>query len=351
MSSDKNLGRRDFLVAATVTFASARLGPIDKTNSLSSHADSSAQARTPGLSKPLSTSFEDVKQIDAGALNVGYAEVGPADGPAVLLLHGWPYDIHAYSEVATLLGSKGYRAIVPYLRGYGSTRFRSSDAPRNGQQSVFAVDMIDFLDALGIKRAIIGGFDWGSRTAAIMGALWPERCKALVCVSGYLIVNREANQQPLPPRAELGWWYQYYFATERGRRGYDKNRYEFNKLIWTNASPAWHFDDATFDRTAASFNSPDHVAIVIHNYRWRLKLAEGEPRYDGLEEKLARAPVITVPAVTIGSDFDGAAADGSAYAKQFTGRYSHRILTGVGHNVPQEAPEAFAKAIIDVDHV
>jgi len=297
-----------------------------------------------------SSSLLDVKQIDAGVLNVGYADVGPADGPAVILLHGWPYDIHSYAEVAQRLAIKGYRVVVPYQRGYGSTRFRSDDTMRNGQQASFAVDTIDLMNALGIKRAVIGGFDWGSRTAAIIGALWPERCKALVCVSGYLIVNREVNRQPLPPKAELGWWYQYYFATERGKRGYEKNRYEFNKLIWRLASPAWSFDDVTFDRTAASFNNADHVAVVIHNYRWRLSLADGEPRYDALEEKLIPGPAIRVPAVTIASDFDGSAAGGAAYAKRFVGKYSHRILKGIGHNVPQEAPEAFGQAIEDAAH-
>jgi pimeloyl-ACP methyl ester carboxylesterase len=239
--------------------------------------------------------------------------------------------------------------IVPYLRGYGTTRFLSSETMRNGQQSAVAMDVIALMDALEIDKAIIGGFDWGARTADIMAALWPDRCKGIVSVSGYIVTNPVANQQPLPPKAELGWWYQYYFATERGERGYDRNRREFNKLIWTIASPKWNFDDATFSRTAGAFDNPDHVAIVIHNYRWRLDLAKGEPRYDQLEQKLATSPVITVPAITIGSDFDGAAADGRSYAKQFAGKYSHRVLNGIGHNVPQEAPQAFAQAIIDVD--
>ena len=295
--------------------------------------------------------FESLKQIDAGVLNVGYAESGPANGPPVLLLHGWPYDIHAYADVAPLLVAKGYRVIVPYLRGYGTTRFLSGETPRNGQQSALAVDMIALMDALRIQRAIIGGFDWGSRTATIMAALWPERCKGLVAVSGYIITNREANKKPLPPKAELGWWYQYYFATERGRLGYSENRYEFNKLIWQIASPKWEFDEATFARSATAFDNPDHVAIVIHNYRWRLSLAEGEPRYDAHEARLAATPSIAVPAITIGSDFDGAAANGASYAKRFTGKYAHRVLDGIGHNVPQEAPHAFADAIVDVDHL
>jgi pimeloyl-ACP methyl ester carboxylesterase len=239
--------------------------------------------------------------------------------------------------------------IVPYVRGYGTTRFLSGETFRNGQQSAIAVDVIALMDALKIEKAIVAGFDWGARTADIVAALWPERCKALVSVSGYLIVNLEANQKPLPPKAELGWWYQYYFATERGKNGYGQNRYEFNKLIWKIASPKWDFDDATFDRTAASFNNPDHVSIVIHNYRWRLSLAKGEPRYDDLEKKLFERPVIAVPAITIASDFDGPAADGTGYAKQFSGKYSHRILNGIGHNVPQEAPQDFAQAVVDVD--
>ncbi|MBZ5586628.1 MAG: alpha/beta hydrolase, partial [Acidobacteriia bacterium] len=293
--------------------------------------------------------FGTIKQVDAGLLSVGYAELGPVSGPAVVFLHGWPYDIHSYVDVAPMLASAGYRVIVPYLRGYGTTSFLSNETFRNGQQSAVAQDIIALMDSLGIEKAIIGGFDWGSRTAVIMAALWPERCKAIVAVSGYLITNLKANQQPLPPQAELGWWYQYYFATERGKLGYSQNRYEFSKLIWKNASPKWNFDDATFDRTAAAFNNPDHVNIVIHNYRWRLSLAEGESRYAGLEQKLVQGPVIAVPAITIASDFDGPAADGTAYAKKFSGKYSHRILKGIGHNVPQEAPREFAQAVIDVD--
>ena len=295
------------------------------------------------------TSLGSLKQIHAGVLNVGYADVGRANGPAVILLHGWPYDIHSYVDVAPLLASEGFRVIVPYLRGYGTTRFRSSETFRNGQQSVFAVDVIDLMDALNIKKAILAGFDWGARAADIVAALWPERCRALVSVGGYLIINLKANQRPLPPKAELGWWYQYYFSTERGQLGYAEYRRDFNRLIWKNASPKWGFDDATFDRTAASFNNPDHVSIVIHNYRWRLSLAKGEPPYEHLEQRLFERPIIDVPTITIGSDFDGAAADGTSYAQQFTGKYSHRILKGIGHNVPQEAPEAFAKAVIDVD--
>lgn len=295
-------------------------------------------------------SLGPIKQITAGDLNIGYYEAGHADGQVVLLIHGWPYDIHSFETVVPILTEKGYRVIVPYLRGSGTTRFLSDKTPRNGQQSVFASDMIALMDALKIDKAVVGGFDWGARTAVIMAALWPERVKALVSVSGYLVVNRIANQKPLAPAAELGWWYQYYFATDRGIAGYTQNTNEFNKLIWKIASPKWNFDDATFARTSQSFNNPDHVAIVIHNYRWRLSLAEGESRYDDLEKRLEKRPVITVPAITIGSDFDGAAADGKAYAKMFAGKYSHRILNGIGHNVPQEDPAAFAKAIIDADN-
>jgi pimeloyl-ACP methyl ester carboxylesterase len=295
------------------------------------------------------TSFASLKQVDAGVLNVGYAEAGPVDGPAVVLLHGWPYDIYSYVDVAPVLASAGYHVVVPYLRGYGSTSFLSRETFRNGQQAAVAVDIIALMDALKIDRAILGGYDWGSRTACVMAALWPERCRALVAVSGYLITSLKANLQPLPPAAEWGWWYQYYFSTERGVRGYTENRHDFNKLIWRNVSPKWNFDDATFDRTAASFGNPDHVDIVIHNYRWRLSLAQGDPQYDGLEQRLAEAPVITVPTITIASDFDGANADGAAYRKQFSGKYSHRFLKDIGHNVPQEAPQEFAQAVIDVD--
>ena len=291
------------------------------------------------------------KQIDAGLLNVGYAEAGPADGPAVLLLHGWPYDIHSYADVAPLLAAEGYRTIIPYLRGYGTTRFLSEDTFRNGQPSVLAVDAVALLDALEIGKAVVAGFDWGARTADIVAALWPDRVKALVAVSGYLIGSQEAGQLPLPPEAELQWWYQFYFATERGRAGYGEYRRDFAKLIWRIASPKWDFDDTTFARSAASFDNPDHVAVAIHNYRWRLGLAEGEAEYDELERRLAEGPLITVPAITLEGDANGAPhPDPSAYAKKFSGRYSHRTIEGgIGHNLPQEAPEAFARAIVDAD--
>ena len=294
------------------------------------------------------SSFGPLRQIDAGLLNVGYVDIGPAEGPVVVLLHGWPYDIHSYVDVCPGLAEAGYRVIVPYLRGFGTTRFLSDETFRNGEQAVLAVDVIALMDALEIERAIVAGFDWGARSADIVAALWPERCTGLVSVSGYLIVNLEANQKPLPPKAELGWWYQYYFSTERGRLGYSENRREFNKLIWQIASPKWDFDDDTFERSAASFDNPDHVDIVIHNYRWRLSLAEGEPKYGDLEARLFDRPVITVPTVTIGSDFDGAAADGRAYAEKLSGAYSHRVLEGIGHNVSQEAPGAFTDAILEV---
>ena len=325
-----NLDRRQFVGAATMAVAAAQLG-----------------AFRPADAQP--SSVGTLKQIDAGVLNIGYAEAGPSDGRVVILLHGWPYDIHSYVEVAPLLASAGYRVIVPYLRGYGTTRFLSAQTVRNAQQSAVALDIIALMDALKIDKAILGGFDWGARTVDVIAALWPERCKGIVAVSGYLITSLKANLQPLPPAAELGWWYQYYFATERGRLGYEKNRHAFNKLIWQVTSPKWDFDDATYDRTAGAFNNPDHVSIVIHNYRWRLSLAQGEARYDPLEQRLAAGPVITVPAITIASDFDGPAADGHAYAAKFSGKYSHRVLKDIGHNVPQEAPRAFAKAITDVD--
>jgi pimeloyl-ACP methyl ester carboxylesterase len=295
--------------------------------------------------------FGPVKQIEAGTLDVGYVEVGPSDGPPVVLLHGWPYDIQSYAEVAPSLAARGYRVVVPFLRGFGTTRFLSKDTPRNAQQAVVAVDAISLMDALGIDSAIVAGFDWGARTANIVGALWPERCKAMVSVSGYLIGSQAANKAPLPPQAELAWWYQYYFATERGRAGYDKYRRDFAKLIWKLASPKWNFTDSTFDATASSFDNPDHVDIVIHDYRWRLGLAEGEAQYDDLERKLADSPIIAVPTITLEGDANGAPhPEPSAYAAKFSGKYANRIISGgVGHNLPQEAPQAFVDAIIEVD--
>ncbi len=298
-----------------------------------------------------STPFGALKQVDAGVLSVGYAEAGPADGPAVILLHGWPYDIHSFADVTPLLASAGYRVIVPFVRGYGTTRFLSDDTLRNGQQAAVAADVIALMDALGIEQAILAGFDWGARSADVIAALWPDRCTALVSVSGYLIGSQAANKAPLPPQAEYAWWYQFYFATDRGQVGYDKYRREFNKLIWQLASPQWAFDDATFARSAAAFDNPDHVAIVIHNYRWRLGLATGEPRYDDLERRLAGLPAIAVPTITLEGDANGAPhPEASAYAGKFSGKYTHRVIGGgVGHNLPQEAPQAFAQAVVDVD--
>jgi len=342
--------RRQLFGAAAMTIAATQLGIVGSVNAQSSKTN---QAQIPPIKPGTNTSFASLKQIDAGVLNIGYAEAGPANGHAVILLHGWPYDIYSFVDVAPLLASAGYRVIVPYLRGYGSTQFLSSDTPRNGQQSVVAVDVIALMDSLKIEKATIGGFDWGARTANIVAALWPERCKAMVSVSGYLIGNQQAGKIPLPPNAELQWWYQYYFATERGRAGYDKYRHDFSRLIWQLASPKWKFDDTTFNRTAASFDNPDHVSVVIHNYRWRLGLAEGESKYDELENRLAEGPVITVPTITLEGDANGAPhPDPSAYAKKFTGKYTHRTITGgIGHNLPQEAPKDFAKAIIDVAEV
>jgi pimeloyl-ACP methyl ester carboxylesterase len=348
MSEQINHSRRRFLAGAVMTLASAELSMIGSADARSHKTKS---ASLPTVKPGTNTTFGALKQIDAGLLNVGYAEAGPADGRPVILLHGWPYDIHSYVDVTPLLAAAGYRVIVPYLRGYGPTRFLSSETFRNGQPSAVALDTIALMDALKIEKAILAGFDWGARTANIIGALWPERCKAMVSVSGYLIGSQESGKLPLSPKAELEWWYQYYFATERGRAGYDKYRHDFSKLIWQLASPKWQFDDATFDRSAAAFDNPDHVSIVIHNYRWRLGLAEGEPKYDELENRLAQAPAISVPTITLEGDANGAPhPDPSAYAKKFSGRYAHRTINGgVGHNLPQEAPQAFAQAVVDVD--
>ena len=347
MSDAVDQDRRSFLGTAAMTLAAAQFAYSGSANA------------QPGKTKPVitqtikpgtNTTFASLKQIDAGLLNVGYAEAGPADGEPVLLLHGWPYDIHAFVDVAPLLASAGYRVIVPYLRGYGTTRFLSDATVRNGQPAAIAADTIALMDALKIEKATLAGFDWGGRTADIMAALWPERCKGLVSVSGYLIGSQESGKMPLPPKAELQWWYQFYFATERGRAGYDKYRRDFSKLIWQLASPKWNFDDATFERSAQAFDNPDHVAIVIHNYRWRLGLAEGEARYDEFEKRLAQGPVITVPTITMEGDANGAPhPEPAAYAKMFSGKYSHRTITGgIGHNLPQEAPQAFAEAVVDV---
>jgi pimeloyl-ACP methyl ester carboxylesterase len=315
--------------------------------SASASASPSAPVAEPGTH----TSLGPLKQIRAGELNMGYAQAGPAHGPAVVLLHGWPYDIHSYVDVAPRLAAAGYRVIVPYLRGHGTTRFRSDKTFRNAQQSVIALDIIALMDALKIERAILAGFDWGARTADIIAVLWPERCKALVSVSGYLITNRESQKAPLPPKAEWAWWYQYYFATERGRLGLAQYKHDFAKLIWKNVSPTWHFNDATFDRTATAFDNPDWVPIVIHNYRWRLSLAKGDPRFDRLEKRLAQSPAISQPTITLDGELDPFTppGKGASYRSHFTGAYDHRTLKGIGHNVPQEAPEAFAAAVVDVN--
>ena len=344
-SQEVDQHRRRFLGAAAATIVSANFSMIGSADAQSGKVTATVSHTAP------QTSFTSLNQIAAGLLNVGYAENGPSDGPVVILLHGWPYDIYSFVDVAPLLASHGYRVIVPYLRGYGTTSFLSGETVRNGQQSVVAVDMIALMDALKIQKAIVAGFDWGARTANIMAALWPERCKALVSVSGYLIGSPVANETPLPPKAELAWWYQFYFATNRGRAGYDKYRREFAKLIWQLASPKWNFDEATFERSASAFDNPDHVEIVIHNYRWRIGLAKGEPQYDDLEKKLASSPVISVPTITMEGDANGAPHPGDAsYRDKFTGKYEYRLISGgIGHNLPQEAPTVFAQAVIDVD--
>jgi pimeloyl-ACP methyl ester carboxylesterase len=348
MQKETKYNRRRFLGSAAMSIAAAKFVAID---SAQVEAGTTKASSAGTIKLPTSPSFSPIKQIDSGLLNVGYAEAGPVNGSPVILLHGWPYDIHTYVDVAPLLAAKGYRVIVPYLRGYGTTRFLSAETVRNGQPSALASDIVAFMDALKIDKAIIGGCDWGARTANITAALWPERCKAMVSVSGYLIGSQAAGRMPLPPSAELQWWYQYYFATDRGRAGYERYRNDFAKLIWQLASPKWHFDDATFDRSAASLENPDHVAIVIHNYRWRLSLAEGERKYDDLEKRLAAAPVISVSTITLEGDANGAPhPDPASYANKFSGKYQHRLIKGgIGHNLPQEAPKAFADAIIAVD--
>jgi pimeloyl-ACP methyl ester carboxylesterase len=347
MSDEINQHRRRLFGTATVALAAAQLGMMGSANAQSLMTKAS---NLPTIKPGTNTSFGPLKQINAGVLNIGYAEAGPADGPPVILLHGWPYDIHSFVDVAPLLASAGYRVIVPHLRGHGTTRFLSDKTFRNGQQTAVALDIIALMDALKIDSAVLAGFDWGARTACIMAALWPQRCKALVSVSGYLVTNLEFNKLPLPPKAEFAWWYQYYFSTERGVAGYTQYRRDFAKLIWEQASPKWNFDAATFDRSAASFDNPDYVAIVIHNYRWRLSLAPGEQKYDDLEKQLFKGVVINVPTITMEGDANGAPnADPATYRNKFSGKYAHRLITGgTGHNLPQEAPQAFAQAVIDV---
>jgi pimeloyl-ACP methyl ester carboxylesterase len=349
MGKETKYDRRSFLGYAAA--ASLAVSPLTRLQSAVLQSGSMRTIEQARNKQTTNASFSQIKQINAGILNVGYADEGPADGTVVLLLHGWPYDIHSFAEVVPLLTAKGYRTIVPYLRGYGTTSFISDETFRNGQPAAVAVDIINLMDSLRIKSAIIGGFDWGARTANIIGAVWPERCKAMVSVSGYLIGSQESGMVPLPPKAELQWWYQYYFATERGRAGYAKYTHDFAKLIWQTASPKWNFDDATFDKSAVSFNNPDHVSVVIHNYRWRLGLAQGEEKYNDLEKKLALGPVITVPAITMDGDANGAPhPDSSAYAHKFAGKYEYRLIKGgIGHNLPQESPKDFTDAIIKVD--
>lgn len=348
MPENVNLDRRRFFGTAAIAIAAAQLGTLTSASAQAANAGSNGITSTLTPQLGTHTSFGSLKQIEAGLLNVGYAEAGPANGTAVILLHGWPYDIHSYVDVAPILASAGYRVIVPYLRGYGTTTFLSSKTPRTGQQGATALDVVALMDALKIESAILGGFDWGSREVDVLAALWPNRCKGLVSVSGYLITNRNLTVLPLPPKAELGWWYQYYFATQNGVLGYTKYRHDFAKLIWTIVSPNWHFSDATFDRSATAFINPDHVAIVISDYRWRIKLVKDEPYLEHVEARLQGGPAITVPTITIASDFDGANAGGEAYRDKFSGKYAHRIFKGIGHNVPQEAPQAFAQAVMDV---
>jgi pimeloyl-ACP methyl ester carboxylesterase len=345
------ISRRHFAISGLSAGAALLASPTLLAEGVQPPSPKAQATDVPANQPGTHTSFASMKQIDAGLLNIGYAEDGPADGPAVVLLHGWPYDIYSFVDVAPLLASKGYRVIVPFLRGYGTTRFLSSETMRNAQQSAVGLDIVALMDALNIKTAIVGGFDWGARTADVMAVLWPERCKAIVSVSGYLISSPAGNEVPVPPEPAFLFWYQYYFATPVGKAGYAKYLNEFNKFIWHQASPKWNFDDATYDRTAASFNNPDHVDIVIHDYRWRLGLADGERKYDDLEKRLAALPVVTVPAITMEGDSNGAAhPPNTAYRDKFSGKYDYRLITGgVGHNIPQEAPQAFAQAVIDVD--
>ncbi|MEV7687428.1 alpha/beta fold hydrolase [Streptomyces bungoensis] len=337
--------------AAAVALAGLQTGA--KAAPAQAEAGATPTPTVPAVTPGTHTSFARLKQVRAGVLDVGYAEDGPRHGPVVICLHGWPYDIHSYVDVAPLLAAQGYRVIVPFLRGHGTTRFLSSRTFRNAQQSAIALDIIALMDALKIDKALLAGFDWGSRTADIIAALWPERVKGLVSVSGYLVTNVEAQKKPLPPKAEYAWWYQYYFATERGRLAMEDrtDRHDLCRLVWDTVSPTWHFDDATFERTAAAFENPDYAAIVIHNYRWRLGLADGERRYDRYERLLATRPAIGVPTITIDAERDPflAPGNGASYRDRFTGPYAHRTLAGIGHDVPQEAPTAFAQAVVDVD--
>ncbi|KQV87226.1 alpha/beta hydrolase [Massilia sp. Root351] len=355
MDQGINQQRRRFFGTAAAAVAATQFGLAGSASAqpLAAAAGSAPNAGTDGAGRQFSAaapSFGTLKQIDAGLLNVGYVEVGPAGGAPVILVHGWPYDIHAFADVAPALAAKGYRVIVPYLRGHGTTRFLSDATVRNGQQAAISLDILALMDALKIPKAILGGFDWGARAVCVIAALWPERVKGLVSVSGYLVININNGATPLRPSAEHQWWYQYYLATERGVAGYTKYTRDFAKFIWQTASPKWKFDDVTLGRSAAAFANPDHVAIVVHNYRWRQGAAPGEARYDELERRLAAGPAITVPAITMEGEANGAPFPPPAsYRAKFTGKYEHRDLgNGVGHNLPQEAPQAFIQALLDV---
>ncbi len=309
----------------------------------------------PGISRGTHTRFEHLKRVRAGVLDVGYAEAGPAHGPVVLCLHGWPYDIHSFVDVAPLLAGLGYRVIVPYLRGHGDTRFLSRRTPRTAEQSAIALDVVALMDALHIDKAVLAGFDWGSRTADIIAALWPERVKALVSTSGYLITDVKAQMEPAGAAVEHNWWYQWYFASERGKKAMEdpKSRVALCRYVWSLVSPNWDVADATFDRTAQAFLNPDYAAIVLYNYRWRIGLIEGEPRYDRYERQLAAQPTIGVPTITLDAALDPftPAGNGASYRHHFTGAYDHRTIGDIGHNLPQEAPTAFAQAVVDADHL
>jgi pimeloyl-ACP methyl ester carboxylesterase len=352
-TGDVSHGRRRFLGAAgaaALAVGATQLGLTGSARAQTVKAGSPELAATDLAAT--STAFGPVQQIKAGVLNVGYVEAGPANGRPVILMHGFPYDIHSYVDVVPLLAAKGYRVIVPYFRGYGTTTFLSPSTPRNVDQAAFALDIIALMDALKIERAILAGYDWGSRTGDIIAVLWPNRVKALVSVSGYLITNLAAQKEPLPPAAENDWWYQYYFDTERGVLGLTKYRYDLGLFVWKFNSPDWNFSTETYNQTAAAFNNPDYVSIVIGNYRWRQSLYPAEPEYASLENQLQLAPAIAVPTITIDGKSDPftPAGNGSAYRDKFTGKYEHRVFA-VGHNVPQEAPQAFAQAVIDADHL
>ena len=340
MSHPVDRQRRSFLAGAAAGLLSSEL--VLPFPAKAEAATAAAPAGTRGGAQGIGP----IRQLRAGALDVGFHEAGPVDGLPVLLLHGYPYDIHSFADVAPRLAARGCRVIVPWLRGYGSTHFLRADAPRNAQQSAVALDQVALLDALGVERALVVGYDWGARTACVMGALWPERCLGIVSVGGYIVTNLAASTRPLPAETEHAWWYQYYFATENGRAGLAAHRRDIARILWRTNSPQWHFDDATFERSATAFDNPDHVDIVIHNYRWRLGLTAGHPSLDGLEKRLAARPVIPVPALTIDGDSSGIAhaTDGTAYAAMFSDHRGHRVLQA-GHNVPQEAPQAFEEAV------